>query len=637
MAEPLHDINLFFQNASPRLIPVDLPPQINMPVTGTLNNVPVQTVIDGAASSGGDITTDILENSGTAIVVTSSNLFTYPGTNQAGVFVGSGGIQGRNQAGDVTFSIASIDGDAEFLGLLKAGSILTDSITLAGSGRSLAIIDAGATGYTQTQLNADLTSGVANIVAGTGSDFILDVNAAGGIVSFRHKDAVYNGTAAPGSNKPALAITANGIAMGYNQSSDGAWVDSVALSSLGNLSVLGNITAGSVISTGATISGTLLTFQDVVDKVNEAPGGGDNTVSVLENSGTEIVITSSNLFKTTTGLGGVFIGGGGLFGKNTSGTTTFSIDGATGTPTFSGTIFGGSNINITGSASFRGATSSSNGTASGVFNSSFTQANGAIGYGSASLTGSGMVGISGGGSTSQGLLGIGLSAVDTGVTATASAGGVALKVVGRMTINTTTKVNNLHAARATVADSVTGSVAFATTAGTANSVSASNITGNIDADSLAGRSSTAYSRRSLCNSNGYTTVSGGDTGIRTTGTLFTNGVRTRASGNTVFIEDTSSALLKTNIQDEALGLDFINTLRPITCEFKDNPGYTAHSFVAEEVDALVAEKDGLTGMNEDGDMGVGRIGLIGPMVNAIKQLKVKIESLETEIELLKGK
>lgn len=83
--------------------------------------------------------------------------------------------------------------------------------------------------------------------------------------------------------------------------------------------------------------------QDVVDKANHA----DNTKEILENSGTTILMTSSNLFKTTTGVGGVFIGGGGLLGKNTGGTTTFSINGATGDATFNGTIEAGSIIATT--------------------------------------------------------------------------------------------------------------------------------------------------------------------------------------------------------------------------------------------------------------------------------------------------
>jgi len=620
MAAVLNDRDVLLQAASPRLIAVDLPPLVNMPVGSTLNNVPIQDVIDGAASSGGDITKDILENSATAITVTSSNLFTYPGTNQAGLFVGSGGIQGRDPSGNVTFSIASIDGDAEFAGTIKAGSVLVDSIVLQGSGRSLAIIDAGATGYTQTQLNADLTSGVANIVAGTGSDFILDVNAAGGIVSFRHKDAVYNGTAAAGSNKPALAITANGIAMGYNQSSDGAWINSVALSSSGNLSVLGEITAGSVISTGATISGTLLTFQDVVDKVNEAPGGGDSTVSVLENSGTTVTMTSSNLFKTTTGLGGVFIGGGGLFGKNTSGTTTFAIDGATGAATFAGTISGGSNIDITGTARFKGSTSSGGTTYGGVFNETGGASHGLLGLSDAGI------GIWGSSVSGDGIL-------------AQSTTGTALRIQGTMTITSSNRVPNLYATRAQTADSTT----FATTAGTANSVSASNITGSINAATLGSRSSTQYCYRNLCNANGYTTVSGGDAGVRTTGTLFTNGVRTRASGNAVLIEDTSDSIKKTNISNETLGTEFIKGLRPVVFEYIDNPGVDVHGFLANEVAILANDKDSFTGWNEDGAMSLSHKALIAPMVKAFQEMLVRLETaeskitaLETEVNLLKG-
>lgn len=125
MAAIINDLDTLLQTVSPRLDNTELSTTVSIPgdVTGTLNGVPVQTVIDGAASpGGGDVTVDILENSGTAITVTSSTLFTMPGSALAGLFIGSGGLFGRNAAGATTFSIDASNGNPTFAGDLVAAS-----------------------------------------------------------------------------------------------------------------------------------------------------------------------------------------------------------------------------------------------------------------------------------------------------------------------------------------------------------------------------------------------------------------------------------------------------------------------------------------------------------------------------------
>jgi hypothetical protein len=107
------------------------------------------------------------------------------------------------------------------------------------------------------------------------------------------------------------------------------------------------VTLPSDITVSGDVTGTLngVPVQDVIDAAT-APGSGDVTKDILENSGTTILMSSSNLFKTTTGSGGVFIGGGGLFGKEAGGNTTFAIDGSTGAATFKGTVQAGSIIAV---------------------------------------------------------------------------------------------------------------------------------------------------------------------------------------------------------------------------------------------------------------------------------------------------
>lgn len=739
--------------------------------TVQLSNGRTLAQIDADAQVGDD-TIDILQNSGTAIVVTSSNLFTYPGVGSAGLFVGSGGLIGRNIAGDVTFSINSANGNATFAGTVAAGSVLVDTITLQGSGRTLALIDADsqikyttadleadleagvgnvlagtggnytlnidkdnslivlshkdavyngtastgtnkpalaissagiamgynrssdgawinsiainasgdasfagtvaagsfladsatlltsgrtlaqidadsqATGYTKTQLEADLASGVGSVLAGSGANYILDVNQPSGLVAFRHKDAVYEGTAAPGSNKPALAISASGIAMGYNRSSDGAWVNSVSISAAGNASFGGTVTGGSIISTNVGISGTLLTFQDVVDKVNEPPPTGDNTVSILQNSGTTITMSSSNLFKTTTGLGGVFIGGGGLFGRNTSGGTTFSIDGATGAATFAGTITGGSDINISGQARFRGNTTVLSVPAACHINESNNSTNGIVAYSNSGIAVQGL----GTGTNGDGIYGqadgSGAEAVvgfhsNQGVAVRGIASGTGYGIYSQGHARVTKDLTVDGTLIATVANATNAT--FATTAGTANSVSASNITGSINAATLGSRSSTEYCYRNLCNANGYTAVSGGDVGVRITGTLFDT-VQTRASGNTVFIENKSDISLKTNIRPEYFGSDFIKKLKPCVFELKDRMGIDTHGFIAQEVAAEIPATDSLALKNEGSELwGVSDTGLMSVAVNTIQEILTRLEAaeskittLQAEVNLLKG-
>jgi hypothetical protein len=120
---------------------------------------------------------------------------------------------------------------------------------------------------------------------------------------------------------------------------------------IGAFSSVASATAGTAVAanissvTWSTVTGT-----------GKPADNADVTASILGNSGTSIQVTSSTLFKTTTGVGGVFIGGGGIIGKDGSGNVTFSIDGTTGAPVFKGDITGGANINISGTGKFTGTT-----------------------------------------------------------------------------------------------------------------------------------------------------------------------------------------------------------------------------------------------------------------------------------------
>ena len=117
----------------------------------------------------------------------------------------------------------------------------------------------------------------------------------------------------------------------------------------------------------------------------------------------------------------------------------------------------------------------------------------------------------------------------------------------------------------------------------------------------------------------------------------------------------SDARLKEDIQDEVVGLDFINELRPVTFRWKkakDVPsdmkihsdseervmnGKYNHGFIAQEVKEVIDNnsniKEGFSMWSEDDIDGRQRIGegaLIPMLVKSIQELTARIEELEGE-------
>jgi len=117
----------------------------------------------------------------------------------------------------------------------------------------------------------------------------------------------------------------------------------------------------------------------------------------------------------------------------------------------------------------------------------------------------------------------------------------------------------------------------------------------------------------------------------------------------------SDVRLKEDIQDEEIGLSFINDLRPVTYQWKkakDVPsemkahdpdseervmnGLYNHGFIAQEVKEAMDKydfKEGSELWTEDGDDGRQRIGenaLIPMLVKAIQELSAEVEKLKGE-------
>ncbi len=162
--------------------------------------------------------------------------------------------------------------------------------------------------------------------------------------------------------------------------------------------------AATRLETVAGPSNVTLDFAQVTGTTRPA-NNADVTTSILTSSGTSIVMNNAQLFKSGSGAGGVFIGSGGLFGRNSGGAETFAIDAGTGAVRFTGTISGGSDINIIGQARFRGAYNAGGYTAAVQANESGASAYGVVGRTFTSGA-AGVLGLeSGGGSSASAVFG----------------------------------------------------------------------------------------------------------------------------------------------------------------------------------------------------------------------------------------
>lgn len=262
-----------------------------------------------------------------------------------------------------------------------------------------------------------------------------------------------------------------------------------------------------------------------------------------------------------------------------------------------GNINGSANIDIDGTAVFNGNNSSDATVWAGVFNDSKSSTNGVIGYAGAS-TGVGVRGTCSGSTltSSRGVEGIATSGTGvigscttgTGVKAQCSGSGVALAVIGNMTISTSSLVTNLNA------DFVDGK-------------NASQLCQIVPTDS------------------GTCTVSGNGFNLN----CLISGIRTRGTSNFVYIENISDRRLKKDIKKEMLGLDFINQLMPVQYRLKSRPQTKHHGFIAQDLKDLIdGDDDSLFQTHEDGMHGVDYMGLIGPLVKAVQELSKQVEELK---------
>lgn len=120
---------------------------------------------------------------------------------------------------------------------------------------------------------------------------------------------------------------------------------------------------------------------------------------------------------------------------------------------------------------------------------------------------------------------------------------------------------------------------------------------------------------------------------------------------------TSDGRLKTNVQNDNLGLSFINRLRPVTFTWKPSnevdpslPYYNEentrntttviHGLIAQEVKAAL-DAEGVSTFNgwdqgSDGVQAISREMFISPLIKAIQELKAELDIVKAELAALKG-
>lgn len=259
-----------------------------------------------------------------------------------------------------------------------------------------------------------------------------------------------------------------------------------------------------------------------------------------------------------------------------------------GDPSFTGDITGGSTIDITGAGRFQGNDAG----IALVVNSSLNATVRAIDAYAAGPTGVAIVGTATA-SSQSGISGLATSVNAKGVTASNTAGGTALQVTGKMTINNTTLVSNLNA------DMVDGKHATSL---------CSIVVPEIGSCTVAG--------------NGFVLISN----------VTSQQVRGDNS-NGLIIETVSDQRLKQDIEPEKLGIEFINQLSPKTFRMRSKPKIKMHGFVSQDLIPLVqGQSDALLSLNDDGMYSTDYVSLIGPIVKSIQQLSDQLNQLKKEVK-----
>lgn len=574
---------------------------------------------------------------------------------------------------------------------------------------------AGARPYTAADLSADLASGGALIISGAlNGTTVMELDPSGNYVLFKHRLA--NPTASVGAYtgtlRTATGLTAAGFIAGYNRKSDGAWQTSIAIdSSTGNVTIQGTLKAGSVIELGTLVGAGGSTIGSIDTKATDALSVANSATSTasaanstansayweavsklspsssytltgtvsLPNSGG--IKTGTVTWDTSTGAvtggSGLVMTGSGIIGAK-SGVTTFAVTNA-GDATFSGTISGGANINISGNAYFAGKNNgsvsvgvggslrnieySSWSNATGAFNNAAVRA-GSVGFSNASgaFRAVGVVGI---GTSLVGNIGIGVVGEGNligGYFASATSSGTSLELA-HPDVNGTALICPSRIKWGSYTYSVPGGSAslflrddgtWAAASGPKGDTGATGPQGpqgpqgiqgpagaNGTTTSLGGYAASDWARIFPTNS-GTATASG--FGVQLLGSTSTGiasaYVGTTGYSNVVMFDIRTSSpsdeRLKENIVDVPLGLDFVRQLRPVEYSLKADPKrQKGYGFIAQEVEQLGV--GGTSLVYDDSDYQTGSVkghkvihypSYIAVLTRAVQELLARIETLE---------
>ena len=94
----------------------------------------------------------------------------------------------------------------------------------------------------------------------------------------------------------------------------------------------------------------------------------------------------------------------------------------------------------------------------------------------------------------------------------------------------------------------------------------------------------------------------------------------------------SDVRMKTDIADEDLGVEFIESLRPVVWKWRDGDGTDRRGLIAQEVQAAAHDTDSprpFTGVvDEGGALGLRERELIGPLIKAVQELSERLKAVE---------
>lgn len=276
-----------------------------------------------------------------------------------------------------------------------------------------------------------------------------------------------------------------------------------------------------------------------------------------------------------------------------------------------GNYTGSGYIDIEGQASVSGYT------ASAVFNKNSIQTTGVFAKGSSyaivgATTSTGGIGITG---TSSGALSIGVYGVNSST---------GYGVAGESTYG----YGGYFRSSSSYSLYVNGTMWIASSAQVSN-LNASFLANHPASDfSLTSHTHTNFIQRIFATGNTTYTSYSSDIQFHTT----VSGYQFVASGNVVTFIATSDSSLKTNINPETYGLDFINSLLPSTYRLKADPTYIYHGFIADDIHALdIPENDILKITYPDGLKGFDPNAIIAILTKAVQELSTKVTLLEAQI------